>query len=97
MGLLDDAVPGGKISKPLMLALLALLGSGALFGGKDSEAVPAKPGGSRPPADEGGGLLDGLGGLLDRFRQSGQGKAADSWGVVIYGASINPRNRGHLW
>jgi len=83
MGLLDDmldsAVPQGGISKPLMLALLALLGSGALFGGKDSEAVPAKPAGSRPPADEGGGLLDGLGGLLDRFRQSGQGKAADSW------------------
>ena len=80
MGLLDDmlgsAVPQGGISKPLMLALLALLGSGALFGGKDSEAVPAKPGGSRPPADEGGGLLDGLGGLLDRFRQSGQGTAA---------------------
>lgn len=39
MGLLDDmlgsAVPGGKISKPLMLALLALLASGALFGGGD--------------------------------------------------------------
>ena len=36
MGLLDDvlgsAVPGGKTSKPLMLALLALLASGALFG-----------------------------------------------------------------
>jgi uncharacterized protein YidB (DUF937 family) len=83
MGLLDDmlgsAVPQGGISKPLMLALLALLGSGALFGRNDSEAAPAKPGGSRPPADEGGGLLDGLGGLLDRFRQSGQGKAADSW------------------
>ena len=83
MGLLDDmlgsALPQGGISKPLMLALLALLGSGALFGGRDSEAAPAKPGGSRPPTDEGGGLLEGLGGLLDRFRQSGQGKAADSW------------------
>ena len=35
MGFLDDvlgsAVPGGKVSKPLMLALLALLASGALF------------------------------------------------------------------
>ena len=33
MGLLDDllgnAVPGGKVSKPLMLALLGLLTSGA--------------------------------------------------------------------
>ena len=83
MGLLDDvlgsAVPGGKISKPLMLALLALVASGALFGRGDSEAPPAKPGGARPPSDEGGGLLEGLGGLLDRFRQSGQGKAANSW------------------
>ncbi|MGA7454218.1 MAG: YidB family protein [Rhodoplanes sp.] len=41
--------------------------------------LPAKPGGARPPADEGGSLLDGLGGLLNRFRQAGQGKAADSW------------------
>lgn len=83
MGLLDDllgnAVPGGKVSKPLMLALLGLLTSGALFGRGDGEATPAKPGGARPPADEGGSLLDGLGGLLNRFRQAGQGKAADSW------------------
>jgi uncharacterized protein YidB (DUF937 family) len=83
MGLLDDmlgsALPGGKISKPLMLALLALLASGTLFGGGDREAAPTQPTGPRPPADEGGGLLDGLGGLLDRFRQSGQGKTADSW------------------
>ncbi|MFO1098688.1 MAG: YidB family protein [Xanthobacteraceae bacterium] len=83
MGLLDDmlgsAVPGGSASKPLMLALLALLASGALFRGDERQAEPAKPGGSRPPTDESGGLLDGLGGLLDRFRQAGQGKAADSW------------------
>jgi uncharacterized protein YidB (DUF937 family) len=83
MGLLDDmfgsAVPQGSITKPLMLALLALLASGALFQGSDREPAPTQPGGPRPPEDEGGGLLDGLGGLLDRFRQSGQGKAADSW------------------
>ena len=83
MGLLDDmlgsAVPQGGISKPLMLALLALLSSGALFGGDDRETAPTKTGGPRSPGDEGGGLLEGLGGLLDRFRQSGQGKAADSW------------------
>ena len=83
MGLLDDllrsALSQAKVSNPLMLALLALLGSGALFGGGDSEAAPTKTGGPRSPADEGGGLLEGLGGLLDRFRQSGQGKAANSW------------------
>ena len=83
MGLLDEllrsALSQAKVSNPLMQALLALLASGALFGGGDSEAAPTKTGGPRSPADEGGGLLEGLGGLLDRFRQSGQGKAADSW------------------
>ena len=86
MGLLDDvlgsAVPGGKVSKPLMLALLALLASGALFrsGGREvPPVVTADP--PRVPTGEGGGggLLEGLGGLLDRFRQAGQGQAADSW------------------
>ena len=79
MGLLDDAVPGGKISKPLILALLALVASGALFGGGEREAAPTKPSGPRPAADEGGGLLEGFGGLLERFRQSGHGKIIDSW------------------
>ena len=55
-----DAVPGGKISKPLMLALLALLGSGALFGGGDREAAPTKTGGRRVPADEGCGLTSDI-------------------------------------
>lgn len=79
MGLLDNAVPGGRISKPLILALLALVASGALFGGGDRQAGPPKPGGRGPQADEGGGLLEGLGGLLERFRQGGQGKIIDSW------------------
>jgi len=83
MGLLDDifgsAVPGGNITKPLMLALLGLLASGALFRSGRHEEAPTQPGTTQPPVDEGGGLLDGLGGLLDRFRQGGQGKAADSW------------------
>jgi uncharacterized protein YidB (DUF937 family) len=74
--LLRSALSQARVSNPLMLALLALLGSGALFGGGGASA-PAKPGGA--PGDEGGGLLEGLGGLLDRFRQSGQGKTIDSW------------------
>jgi uncharacterized protein YidB (DUF937 family) len=86
MGFLDDvlgsAVPGGKTSKPLMLALLALLASGVLFrsGGREVPPVTADP--ARTPAGEGGGsggLLEGLGSLLDRFRQTGEGQVADSW------------------
>jgi uncharacterized protein YidB (DUF937 family) len=46
------------------------------------------------PADEGGGgLLDGLGGLLDRFRQAGQGNAADSW---IRSGPNEPVSPGHV-
>jgi uncharacterized protein YidB (DUF937 family) len=62
-----------------MLALLALLASGTLFRGGDRGTAPASPNPQPTPADDGGGLLEGLGGLLDRFRQSGQGKAIDSW------------------
>ena len=42
-----------------------------MFGGGGA-AAPAKPGGAPAPGDEGGDLLD-------RFRQSGQGKTIDSW------------------
>jgi uncharacterized protein YidB (DUF937 family) len=86
MGFLDDvlgsAVPGGKVSKPLMLALLALLASGALFGSGGREVPPVKTDPPRVPPGAGGGgggLLEGLGWLLDRFRESGNGKTADSW------------------
>ena len=90
MANLDDmirnAVPGGNIAKPLLIALLGLLGSGALFksGGAQSPAVTAPhPPAATPPhppaGDGGGGLLGGLGGLLDRFQQSGQGSVINSW------------------
>ena len=78
--MLRSALSQANVSNPLMLALLALLGSGALFGGGEREAPPVTADPTRAPVGEGGGgLLDGLGGLLDRFRQSGQGKVADSW------------------
>jgi uncharacterized protein YidB (DUF937 family) len=72
-----SAVPGG-IAKPLMLAVLALLASGALFGGggKESSATNAP----QPTPDEGaGGLLGGLGGLLDKLQKGGLGDVAKSW------------------
>ena len=102
MGFLDDvlgsAVPGGKVSKPLMLALLALLASGALFrsGGREVPPVTADP--TRAPAGEGGGsggLLEGLGGLLDRFRQSGHGKTADSWVGTGPNEPVSPGHVGN--
>jgi len=83
MANLDDmfrsAVPGGNIAKPLMIALLGLLASGALFkGGGGTQSPAAKP--QQAPANPGGGgLLEGLGGLLERFQQSGNGNLINSW------------------
>ena len=73
-----SAAPGGSIAKPLMLALLALLASGALFRG--SGAGSAASSGSQPSSNEGaGGLLGGLGGLLDKLQKGGLGNVANSW------------------
>jgi len=72
-----SAVPGG-IGKPLILALLALLASGALFGRGSKEGSATK--GSQAAPDEGaGGLLGGLGGLMDKFQKGGLGDVVNSW------------------
>src|SRR5262245_24073761 len=74
MGMLDDvvgsAVPKGSLAKPLMIALMALLASGALTRKNvTAGAAPAQP--QAPPGEGDGGLLGGLGGLLNRFQQNG--------------------------
>ena len=89
MGLFDDAVPGGNIAKPLLIALGALL-AGKMFAGggrepdrdADEDRRRLPQGGqdrARHQEDNGGILGGGLGDLLDRLRQQGQGKTADSW------------------
>ena len=89
MGLLDgvlgSAVPGGNLAKPVMIAATALLaaratgGLGNLFG--SGAAAPQTPPG--PPAPTSGqppgGLLGGLGGLLQSFQQNGHGDIINTW------------------
>jgi uncharacterized protein YidB (DUF937 family) len=71
------AFPGGNVSKPLMLALLALLASGAL---SRKSASPTAGAAVQPSSDEGaGGLLGGLGGLVDKLQKGGLGNAINSW------------------
>jgi uncharacterized protein YidB (DUF937 family) len=73
--MIRSSAPGGSIGKPLMLALLALLASGALFG----RGGPS-PANTQPTSDTGaGGLLGGLGGLLDKLQKGGLGDVANSW------------------
>jgi uncharacterized protein YidB (DUF937 family) len=76
--MIRSSAPGGNIGKPLILALGALLASGVLFrGGSAGQTASA---GSQPTSDEGaGGLLGGLGGLLNRLQQGGLGDETKSW------------------
>ena len=90
MGLLDNvfgsgsgsAVPGGNVTKPLMIALLALLASRYMSG--ESKEAPASARPDTAPTSPGsmpdpGTIVGGLGGLLKQFQQKGLGDAVDSW------------------
>jgi uncharacterized protein YidB (DUF937 family) len=91
--MLRSSAPGGSIGKPLMLALLALLASGALFGGSGAKA-PASTGSQPSPGDGGGGLLGGLGGLLDKLQKGGLGDVANSWVGPSQNKPVSPGQLG---
>ena len=89
---IQRAVPGG-IGKPLILALLALLASGALFGGSGKGGSATKE--SQPTPDEGaGGLLGGLGGLVDKLQKGGLGNLVNSWIGPGQNQSVSPNQLG---
>jgi uncharacterized protein YidB (DUF937 family) len=78
-----NAFPGG-IGKPLMLGLGALLASGVLTRGLSGQAASAGQTagtGSQPATDtsDAGGVLGGLGGLLNKLEQGGLGDQTKSW------------------
>jgi uncharacterized protein YidB (DUF937 family) len=79
-----NAFPGG-VGKPLMLALGALLASGVLTKGLGSGQTAGTgqtaSTGSQPATDtnDAGGVLGGLGGLLNKLQQGGLGNQANSW------------------
>jgi uncharacterized protein YidB (DUF937 family) len=75
-----------------MLALLALLASGALFGGGGAKA-PASTG-SQPSSGDGGGVLGGLGGLLDKLQKGGLGDVANSWVGSGQNKPVSPSQLG---
>src|SRR5262245_42264071 len=93
MGFLDDAVPQGSVAKPLMIALGALLASGALFKHTSSGAQPSIPT-TTPANDQGGDLAGGLGGLLNQFQQSGLGDVMKSWIGTGPNQPISPNQLG---
>lgn len=73
---LQKAVPGGDLSKPIMIAIGALLAS-KMFSGRSTPThdAPSEP----PPHQEDGGLLGGLGGLVQKMQQGGLGSIVSSW------------------
>ena len=80
---IHNAFPGG-VGKPLMLALGALLASGVLTKGLGSGQTgtgQTASTGSQPATDtnDAGGLLGGLGGLLNKLQQGGLGDRTNSW------------------
>jgi len=76
--MIRNAAPGGNLGKPLMLALLGLFASGALFG--KSDAVHPTSTGAQSTSDGGvGGLLGSLGGLVDQLQKGGLGNVINSW------------------
>jgi uncharacterized protein YidB (DUF937 family) len=93
MGLFDDAVPGGKIGKPLMIALGALLVSKWLGGRRSEPDQPRQPGEASDAGD--GGLLGGLDGLLEKLKTAGHGEKADSWVGTGENKPIQPDELGN--
>ncbi|MER9301146.1 YidB family protein [Mesorhizobium sp. M0621] len=98
MGLFDNAVPGGNITKPLMIALGALL-VGKMLSGRNAEQPEQSPAPTGPAPTEttsaDGGLVGGLGGLLDKLRNAGHGNTADSWVGTGQNQSINANDLGN--
>jgi uncharacterized protein YidB (DUF937 family) len=75
--MIRSAAPGGNIGKPLMLALGALLASGALFRGSGAGQIASA--GSQPASEDDAGSVGGLGGLLKKLQQGGLGNETKSW------------------
>src|SRR3974390_87201 len=69
------AFPDGDVANSLTNALGALLGSNVLTGGGAGQAAST----GSPPTTDAGGLLGGLGGLLNKLQQGGLGDQTKSW------------------
>ena len=83
---------GGSIAKPLLLGLGALLATNVLFGGKGQTASAS----AQPTTDtsDPGGVLGGLGGLLNKLQQGGLGDVTKSWVGNGQNQPVSPNQLG---
>jgi len=97
MGFFDDAVqdavPGGSLAKPIAIAIGALLLKNMLSRKSEPAGEPA-PAPSLPPMGGDGGLLGGLGDLVNKFEKAGQGGTIGSWIGAGQNQSIQPGQLG---
>ena len=68
---------GGSIAKPLLLGLGALLATNVLFGGKGQTASASAQ--TTTDTSDPGGVLGGLGGLLNKLQQGGLSDQTNYW------------------
>ena len=96
--LLRSSTQGGSIAKPLLLGLGALLATNLLFGGKGQTASVGQPAstGAQPPTDtsDPGGVLGGLGGLVNKLQQGGLGDVVNSWVGSGQNQPVSPSQLG---
>jgi uncharacterized protein YidB (DUF937 family) len=87
------AFPDGNVGKSLTDVLGALLGSNVLTGGGAGQTASA---GSQPTTDtsDAGGLLGGLGGLLNKLEQGGLGDQTKSWVGTGQNQPVSPGQLG---
>ena len=97
---LSDAVPGGNLATPIAIAAGALL-LHHFFGG--SGATPAAAPAAPPPPSaqpsgggflDGGGLLGGLSGLVNKLTTAGAGPQVNSWVGSGQNQPIDPTHLG---
>ena len=83
---------GGSIAKPLLLDLGALLATIVLFGGKGQTASAS----AQPTTDtsDAGGVLGGLGGLVNKLQQGGLGDVVNSWVGSGQNQPVSPSQLG---
>ncbi|PRD45703.1 hypothetical protein C5748_00635 [Phyllobacterium phragmitis] len=106
MGLFDEAsgqaVPGGSVAKPLMVALGALL-VGKMLTSKSQSSAPAPAAPASTPsasaANQGAGQSaqgsqEGLSGLLDKLSNAGHSDKVSSWVGQGPNAPIHPTQLG---
>ena len=88
-----EAFPDGNAPKSLTDILGALLGSNVLTGGGAGQTAST---GSQPTTDtnDAGGLLGGLGGLLNKLEQGGLGDQTKSWVGAGQNQPVSPGQLG---